>query len=164
MEEIRWIPALQLQWLTWELQTRYEQELQPLKVHQEKEQQVPDFWCTGTLIYNSIARNVTTPCTLHKIQNRTVSIDMKDERPASDVRSPNACIKYPRLTQKPNSIPELRVWTSSHLYNTSGTNGTAAMANRTALKVAGSTNSSTSFTTGILLATAAKNWKYWMVF
>ena len=41
-EEIHWIPELQgLQW-TWELQTRYVQELLLLAYHQAKEPQLPN--------------------------------------------------------------------------------------------------------------------------
>lgn len=90
------------------------------------------------------------------IKKPTVNIDIKDARPASDVINPSACIRYPRLTQKPNSIPEFRVSTSSRACKINGMNRMVDTENLIALKAAGSTIASTSFRTGMLLATIFK--------
>jgi len=79
-------------------------------------------------------------------------MDINDARPASDVSRPSACVRYPRLTQNPNSIPALRIRASSHDCKANGKNGMAETTNLTAVKVAGSITASISFTTGILLA------------
>lgn len=89
----------------------------------------------------------------------TVTRDMNEARPASDVSSPIASMKYARLNQKPNSIPALRVCTSSRARNTKGKNGIADMMNRTAEKAAGSMVASASLTTIMSLAAGSNQTK-----
>nr|AFK42725.1 unknown [Lotus japonicus] len=82
----------------------------------------------------------------------TVNIDINDARPASEACSPSACMRYPRLTQKPNSMPAFLVLESFHPRNKDGMKGMAARLKRTNVKAAGSIIARTSLTTGMLLA------------
>lgn len=105
MEGIHWIPALQLQRQTWELQTRYEQELQPLKAHQEKELQVPDYWYISTLIHNIIARKVTPRTPTHNSESYS---ENWYERCTTSIR----CKKSKCLHQVPKTNPETQLYSS----------------------------------------------------
>lgn len=84
-----------------------------LTYHQAREQLLPDKiqvkYAINVPLKHCIQQGALFDKVKRLIKKLTVNIEMNEARPASEVSSPSACIRYPRLTHKPNSNPAFRV-------------------------------------------------------